>query len=136
MLSVGAAPQDAAQILTEVLSCFQEQAREKAAELPGGHRGPAHHQVPPGPPEADLDEPDQQRHQVHAGRGDALSFACRWTGTDLLSTVEDSGIGIDRGGYGQLFQEFYRTDQAKASGEIGTGLGLSIVKADRGSLWW
>jgi signal transduction histidine kinase len=27
-----------------------------------------------------------------------------------------------------LFQDFFRTDEAKASGELGTGLGLSIVK--------
>jgi two-component system sensor histidine kinase/response regulator len=46
----------------------------------------------------------------------------------LISTVEDSGIGIAEKDMQYLFQEFFRTDQAKASGETGTGLGLSIVK--------
>lgn len=46
----------------------------------------------------------------------------------LMGTVQDSGIGIARQDLGYLFQEFFRTDQAKASGQIGTGLGLSIVK--------
>jgi two-component system sensor histidine kinase/response regulator len=46
----------------------------------------------------------------------------------LVGTVEDSGIGIAQEDLPHLFQDFFRTDQAKASGEIGTGLGLSIVK--------
>lgn len=45
-----------------------------------------------------------------------------------IGTVADSGIGIAEEDLPKLFQEFFRTDQAKASGEIGTGLGLSIVK--------
>jgi two-component system sensor histidine kinase/response regulator len=45
-----------------------------------------------------------------------------------IGTVADSGIGIAEEDLPNLFQEFFRTDQAKASGEIGTGLGLSIVK--------
>jgi len=46
----------------------------------------------------------------------------------LNGTVEDSGMGIAGEDLPHLFQEFFRTDQAKASGEIGTGLGLAIVK--------
>jgi K+-sensing histidine kinase KdpD len=46
----------------------------------------------------------------------------------LLGVVEDSGIGIAENDISNLFQDFYRTDEAKASQEIGTGLGLSIVK--------
>ena len=46
----------------------------------------------------------------------------------LIGVVEDSGIGITEQDQQHLFQEFFRSDQAKASGEIGTGLGLSIVK--------
>ena len=37
-------------------------------------------------------------------------------------------MGIAEEDIPHLFQDFFRTDQAKASGEIGTGLGLSIVK--------
>jgi signal transduction histidine kinase len=46
----------------------------------------------------------------------------------LIGTVADSGIGIADEDMPYLFQEFFRTDQAKASNETGTGLGLSIVK--------
>lgn len=46
----------------------------------------------------------------------------------LTCVVEDSGIGIAEKDMAHLFQDFYRTEEAKASGEIGTGLGLSIVK--------
>ncbi len=49
-------------------------------------------------------------------------------GQVLRGTVEDSGMGIAQEDLRYLFQEFFRTDQAKASGQIGTGLGLSIVK--------
>jgi signal transduction histidine kinase len=46
----------------------------------------------------------------------------------LSGIVEDTGIGIAENDLPNLFQEFFRTNQAKASGEIGTGLGLAIVK--------
>jgi signal transduction histidine kinase len=46
----------------------------------------------------------------------------------VTGTVKDSGIGIAEGDLPHLFQEFFRTDEAKASGEIGTGLGLAILK--------
>lgn len=46
----------------------------------------------------------------------------------LIGMVQDSGMGIAKEDLPSLFQEFFRTDQAKASGEIGTGLGLAIVK--------
>lgn len=43
-------------------------------------------------------------------------------------TVTDTGIGIPQHVLPQLFQEFYRAPNAKATGETGTGLGLAIVK--------
>jgi signal transduction histidine kinase len=49
-------------------------------------------------------------------------------GPCLIGTVADTGIGIAASDLPHLFTEFFRTDQAKASGQIGTGLGLSIVK--------
>jgi len=42
--------------------------------------------------------------------------------------VIDDGIGIPEEALPQLFQEFYRAPNAKASDEVGTGLGLAIVK--------
>jgi two-component system phosphate regulon sensor histidine kinase PhoR len=42
--------------------------------------------------------------------------------------VTDTGIGIPDDALPQLFQEFFRARNAKATGEAGTGLGLAIVK--------
>lgn len=43
-------------------------------------------------------------------------------------TVSDNGIGIPRESLPNLFQDFYRSSNAKEFSEQGTGLGLSIVK--------
>jgi signal transduction histidine kinase len=42
--------------------------------------------------------------------------------------VRDQGIGMDQKEVKQIFQKFYRTKKAEASGEAGTGIGLSIVQ--------
>ena len=46
----------------------------------------------------------------------------------IVGKVQDTGIGIAQEDLPHLFEEFYRTDQAKAVTPLGTGLGLSIVK--------
>ena len=45
----------------------------------------------------------------------------------IVSTVGDTGIGISTEELTRIFQEFYRTESAKAELELGTGLGLPIV---------
>jgi signal transduction histidine kinase len=45
-----------------------------------------------------------------------------------VGTVEDTGIGIAAEYQSQIFQEFYRTPQAKQMKPRGTGLGLPLVK--------
>lgn len=52
----------------------------------------------------------------------------------LHAVVEDSGIGIEPADLGRVFENFFRSASAKASGEIGTGLGLAIVKQLVGKL--
>jgi signal transduction histidine kinase len=42
--------------------------------------------------------------------------------------VADTGIGISKEDQLHLFEEFFRTEQAKIVAQHGTGLGLSIVK--------
>ncbi|MGC8793032.1 MAG: CHASE2 domain-containing protein [Bryobacteraceae bacterium] len=42
--------------------------------------------------------------------------------------VKDQGYGMDRDELRHIFQKFYRTRRAEASGEKGTGIGLSIVR--------
>jgi signal transduction histidine kinase len=45
----------------------------------------------------------------------------------LVSTISDTGIGIAQDDLARIFQEFSRSEAAKAVAELGTGLGLPIV---------
>jgi signal transduction histidine kinase len=47
----------------------------------------------------------------------------------VVGTVSDTGIGIHPDDLPRIFEEFYRTKQAKQIDPHGTGLGLPIVKA-------
>jgi two-component system phosphate regulon sensor histidine kinase PhoR len=49
-------------------------------------------------------------------------------GGELRLSVRDQGIGMDAKEIKSIFQKFYRTKRAEASGETGTGIGLSIVE--------
>jgi two-component system sensor histidine kinase/response regulator len=46
----------------------------------------------------------------------------------IVGVVSDTGVGIAADDLPRIFDEFYRTKQAKSIEEHGTGLGLSIVK--------
>lgn len=46
----------------------------------------------------------------------------------IEATVEDTGIGIAPEDRERIFEGFFRSESAKATGEVGTGLGLSIVR--------
>ena len=50
------------------------------------------------------------------------------TNGDLRIAVRDQGMGMDPKELRSIFQKFYRTRKAEASGEAGTGIGLSIVE--------
>lgn len=58
----------------------------------------------------------------------------------IVVSVKDTGIGIPRKDYPQVFEKFYRSDKAVASETEGTGLGLYIVKAviesSGGKVWF
>jgi len=49
-------------------------------------------------------------------------------GDELRISVKDQGIGVDSKELKNIFQKFYRTTRAEASGEAGSGIGLSIVE--------
>jgi signal transduction histidine kinase len=44
-----------------------------------------------------------------------------------VGSVSDTGIGISTEELGRVFQDFYRSEEAKAQVALGTGLGLPIV---------
>jgi signal transduction histidine kinase len=122
-----ASPQDMAAVLQEVSGLLREQARQKKQSF-----------------DVDiLDHPTITANREHLKQiwmnlisnaikytpeGGRISVRLEADDGQLVGTVADSGIGIAEDDLPRLFQEFFRTDQAKASGEIGTGLGLSIVK--------
>jgi signal transduction histidine kinase len=51
----------------------------------------------------------------------------RLEGGHVRLSVRDQGIGMDSKELKKIFQKFYRTRRAEASGEAGTGIGLSLV---------
>jgi signal transduction histidine kinase len=56
------------------------------------------------------------------------------TGKLVRLVVEDDGIGIPAGEQALIFDEFYRTNDAREKSNLGTGLGLAIVKKFVGEL--
>jgi signal transduction histidine kinase len=56
-----------------------------------------------------------------------VTIATRLDGARLRLSVQDQGIGMEEHELRNIFQKFYRTHRAVASGEAGTGIGLSIV---------
>jgi signal transduction histidine kinase len=64
----------------------------------------------------------------YSGPDTEVTVACRLEGDRVRLSVEDQGIGMDAKELRQIFQKFYRTKRAEASGEKGTGIGLSIVE--------
>jgi signal transduction histidine kinase len=122
-----ASPQDMATIVKEVCDMFEEQARAKGQNCQLEILGDP------------IITADRQ-HLVeiwtnlvsnaikYTPEGGRISVRLRTEGDFVLGEVEDTGIGIAAQDLTHLFQDFFRTDHAKASGEMGTGLGLSIVK--------
>ena len=64
----------------------------------------------------------------YSGPGTEVTVTCRIEGDRVRLSVQDQGIGMDAKELRQIFQKFYRTKRAEASGEKGTGIGLSIVE--------
>jgi two-component system phosphate regulon sensor histidine kinase PhoR len=126
-LAAEVSPQDMGNILKQVCELLREQAHEKKQSF-----------------EVEiLDHPIIMANRDHlkqiwtnlisnaikyTPQGGRIAVSLQVNEDCLIGVVEDSGIGIAEKDLPKLFQEFYRTDEAKASGEIGTGLGLSIVK--------
>ena len=61
------------------------------------------------------------------------------TGDEVVTAVEDHGIGIPRASLARVFERFYKVDRARVRSGGGTGLGLSIarhvVEQHGGRIW-
>jgi signal transduction histidine kinase len=62
-------------------------------------------------------------------RGGTVTVRVRQSDAKLVIEVADTGIGIAPEDLPRVFEEFYRSANARAHTGDGTGLGLSIVKA-------
>lgn len=50
------------------------------------------------------------------------------TGSELVLSVQDQGLGVPQKSIPHLFDRFYRVDKARSRAQGGTGLGLAIAK--------
>lgn len=60
--------------------------------------------------------------------GGTIRVRCQEQGSEVLVSVVDDGIGIDRNHHKRIFERFYRVDAARSRRLGGTGLGLALVK--------
>lgn len=60
--------------------------------------------------------------------GGTVSLSVTRRADRIEIAVRDTGIGIAEKDRERVFEGFYRTEEAKATGEHGTGVGLSIVR--------
>jgi len=67
-------------------------------------------------------------HYTPTGGQVTVSLQTDWERGLVIGEVSDSGIGIAADDIPRIFEEFFRTEEAKAMQETGTGLGLPIVQ--------
>jgi len=120
-------PQPVADILEEVVDLMQEQARHKNQDLDV--------QILARPMVAATHDHIRQvwmnlisNALKYTPAGGRVKVRLEADKQGITGSVTDTGIGIAEADLPNLFHEFFRTDQAKATGEIGTGLGLAILK--------
>ena len=122
------APVRAVALLERVAADWQQTARARAVGL----------QVVVEPETLILNADEARLHQVvsnlvanairHAPAGSAVLVAARTNGRAAFLEVTDEGPGIPRAEAERVFERFYRSDQARSSGDGGSGLGLAIAR--------
>lgn len=71
--------------------------------------------------------------------GGKVTVSTEVRGNDIITNVEDTGVGIPKEAQSHLFTKFFRVSGTLAQGSKGTGLGLYIAKAitemHKGKIW-
>jgi len=133
-------PCDPAEVLRDVVDMFSARATEKALQVQV--------RVAKRVPRAAINAEHMKQIWVNL-----ISNACKytpeggqvWIDLDaddemVRGSVRDTGIGIALEDQAKVFENFYRTDEAKAMARDGTGLGLSIVtqimRRYKGEVWF
>ncbi|RXK19298.1 ATP-binding protein [Macrococcus sp. DPC7161] len=62
-------------------------------------------------------------------QNDVITVSAKKERNNLIFKVQDTGVGIAEEHIDQIFERFYKVDQARTRGKHGTGLGLFIVKS-------
>jgi two-component system, OmpR family, phosphate regulon sensor histidine kinase PhoR len=61
--------------------------------------------------------------------GGEVTVRVRSDGAEVMTSVQDHGIGVPRAAQARIFERFYKVDRARVRGETsGTGLGLAIAR--------
>ncbi len=74
--------------------------------------------------------------------GGDVTVRTRLDGSEVVTSVEDHGVGIPRAAQDRIFERFYKVDRARSRGDSGaggTGLGLAIARhviAQHGGRIW
>ncbi|HTC85774.1 MAG TPA: ATP-binding protein, partial [Candidatus Acidoferrum sp.] len=71
--------------------------------------------------------------------GGSVTVRVRVDGNNVVTSVEDHGLGIPRASLARVFERFYKADRARVRSGGGTGLGLAIarhvVEQHGGRIW-